>query len=62
MKPKLDSFPKAKLDINRVDFALTTLLLYHTHLCNCYQVAALTTSVLVDTTVLTTCVVAIVER
>ena len=62
MKPKLDSFPKASLEIDRVDFALTTLYFYHTHLSNYYQVAALTTSVLVDTTVLTTCVVAIVER
>ena len=47
------------LEIDQVDLALTTLQLF---LPNYHQVAALMTSVLVDTTVLTTCVVAIVER
>ena len=47
------------VEIDQVDLALTTLQLF---LPDYNQVAALTTSVLVDTTVLTTCVVAIVER
>ena len=47
------------VEIDQVDLALTTLQLF---IPNYYQVAAQMTSVLVDTTVLTTCVVAIVER
>ena len=49
----------SSLEIDQVDLALTTLQLF---IPNYYQAAAQMTSVLVDTIVLTTCVVVIVER